>query len=408
VNGMNTYKIDMVNNQKIAIIAPSVLPIPAIQSGGIEQLTEYLIKQNEKTPTVHFTIISAYNRNTKKIENKYKNTNFINIKYSLFHKFINLMNRKFFSKFSNREYFTKDILQIMKILRNNTFDKVVIFGNDRHIKPVSLVVPKEKIIYYQATLMLGKINDFPLVHKIIVGSKHSKSAILKSCDKLKDQDIMLIQSGIDIEYFCNNKDAKKYIKNKYQIGDKVPIVCYLGRIAESKGVIMLLHAAILLKNSVEFRLFLIGNFGLSYGSNKKSISIDGELEIKQLIKELGEKCIVTGFVGNHELPFYLSASDIGLVPSLVEDVSPLTYFQYQAMGIPSIVSDAGGIPEYFSPDYSIMVPRGANMVNDLSNSISKLLLDDLLRIKMGKNAIKNREYLGIERYYKDFINLLNF
>jgi spore coat protein SA len=394
-------------NKRIAIIAPNSLPIPALQSGGIEQLIENIINQNELTPKVKITVISAYSPLTKHLEKKYINTHFINITYSLYTRCYNFLNRKIFSKILQKEYFHHNILQIMNYLKNNSFDKVVILGNDEQIIPISQIVTKEKIIYYQATLMLNRANDFKLCNKILVGCDHSKQSILSHTKTLSENDVQVIQSGIDIEYFSNNKlSNKNIIREKYRIEKDIPLICYLGRLVASKGVIVLLNAALLLKNSLSFKLILIGSFGSDFGAkNKKGIS-DEEKEIKKLISELGDKCIVTGFINVEDLPNYISSLDIGVVPSLVEDVSPLTYFQYQALGIPTIVSDAGGIPEFYSPKYSIMVKRGSNMEKELANAMVELIQNKEKHELMEKASLENREHLGIKRYFDDFIKLV--
>jgi glycosyltransferase involved in cell wall biosynthesis len=394
-------------DKRIAIIAPGSLPIPALQSGGIEQLIENIINQNELTPKAKITVISAYSSLTKHLEKKYKHTHFLNVKYSFFTKCYNYINRNIVSKILQKEYFHHNIFQIMAFLDNNTFDKIVILGNDEQIIPISQIVAKEKLIYYQATLMLDRANDFQLCNKILVGCNHSKQSILSHTKTISENDVQIIQSGIDIDYFINNKLSKKNIvREKYQIENDIPLICYLGRLVASKGVIVLLKAALLLKDSISFKLILIGSYGSNFGAKGKKGLTDEEIEIRKLISELGDKCVVTGFVNVEELQNYLASIDIGIVPSLVEDVSPLTYFQYQAMGIPSIVSDGGGIPEFYSPNYSIMVKRGSNMIEDLAKALIELIQNKEKREIMAEAALENREYLGIKRYFNDFINLV--
>ena len=391
--------------KKIAIIAPGLLPIPAIKSGGIEQLIENIIKQNEKTPTVQITVISAYSPLTKTLEKGYIHTSFRNIKYSILGRCLNFIDNHILSKIFGHQYYHNGIRQIMRIIKKEEFDKVVIYGNDHHIKPISTVVSKEKIVFILATLMLNKKDDFSLCKKILVGSNHSKESVLNHAKKLCENDLRVIQSGIDTDYFSNliQPSYRDEIRQKLQINEDVPLICYLGRIVESKGVVVLLQSLISIQDHISFKLILIGSFGSNFGEKNKSIITDEEIEIKRLISILGEKCIVTGFIDEQDLPGYLSAVDIGIVPSICEDVSPLTYFQFQAMGKPTIVSDGGGIPEFYSPDYSIMVKRGPDMINELAEAICKLIENKSLQKRMAGFAVKNREYLGIERLYNDFM-----
>jgi len=395
-------------NKKIAIIAPGFLPIPAIFSGGIEIIIENVINQNEKTPKVDITVISKYSKDTKKLEEKYKYTNFKNVEYSFIRRCYNFIDRQLLSKVFKYQHYHNGILQIMRIVETNEFDKILIFGNDEQIKPLSLVVQKEKIVFYLATLMLKKVGDFSLCNKLIVGSTHTKENVLKHTNKLDESKIKVIRAGLDTDMFFDSRVSafRSQIRKQINLEENIPLICYLGRIVASKGVVVLLKAALSIKASIPFKLILIGSFGSNFGLHMKSKITEDELEIRNLISQMGEKCIVTGFIANEELPKYLSAVDIGVVPSICEDVAPFTYFQYQVMGISSIVSDGGGIPEYFSPDYSLMVKRGPDMINDLAESLSKLILNKPLRDSMADCAVKNREYLGVKRYYDDFIKLV--
>jgi spore coat protein SA len=296
----------------------------------------------------------------------------------------------------------------MKYVKHGAYDKVVIYGNDQHIKPLSSIVIKERLIYIMATLMLNRVKDFSLCKRIIVGSNHSKLSVLQHSDKLTENDIRIIQEGIDTDYFSPAvKTGKKhFLRQKYNIDKEMPILCYIGRMDVKKGVLVLLQAALSIKDSVPFKLILIGSFGLNFGSGEKIKVTEEELEIRKCIEDLGEQCITTGFVRNDQVIDYLADVDIGIVPSVCEDVSPLTYFEFQALGIPTIVSDGGGIPEYFSPDYSLMVHRGLNMVNDLATCLKELVNNKDLRKKMSSTTEKDLEYLGIQRFYNDFVNYL--
>lgn len=391
-------------SKKIAIIAPALLPIPALQSGGIEQLIENIINQNEIEQRVHFTIISAHSVSTKKLEKKYNQTEFKNIYYNFFGRCFNFIDRKFISILLNKNHLHWGIVQTLRIIKNNNFDKVIIFGNDHQILPLSKVVEKEKLIYYQGTLMLQKATDFLLCDKLFVGSSHSKTAILNHLPKLDYEKVKLIQSGIDINYFTRKEGGA--LRHKYYIDSDIPIIGYLGRIVASKGVAELLKAALIIKDKIPFKIILMGTYGSNFGGKRQNYDIKEELEIKKMVAELGEKCIVTGFVSNDILPEFLSDIDIGLVPSIVEDVSPLTYFQYQAMGIPTIVSDAGGIPEFYSSDYSLLVHRGSNMSKEISNALLSLIKNTSKRKEMGVHLNKNRENLGVQRYYNNFVDLI--
>ena len=155
-----------------------------------------------------------------------------------------------------------------------------------------------------------------------------------------------------------------------------------------------------------FKILLIGSLGSNFGSKKNHIDSSETDGIREMIIELGSKCISTGFIPNEDLPNYLALTDIGVVPSLCEDVAPNSYLQFQVIGKPSIVSDGGGIPEFFSQEHSIMVSRGENMVEELKAAMVELILNKKKRKELGENAKLNCDYLSKERYFQDFSTII--
>jgi glycosyltransferase involved in cell wall biosynthesis len=301
------------------------------------------------------------------------------------------------------------LIKINKIILELRPDLVIIWGNDEHILSISKVVSKEILYYCQATLRFENLDKFDLCSKILLGSNHTINEISKASGyKLIDK-LFRLQSAIDINYFSNNFGEIEKVNTKKQMNfcDNYPIISYLGRIVESKGALILLNSALILKEKgVKFNLLLLGNLGSGFGKNNNIIDAGENAKLQQKINLLKDNCIHTGFVTTELLPLHMSIVDIGVVPSIVEDVSPLTYFQWQAMGISTVVSDAGGIPEFFSDDYSLMFKRGENMEEELANHLEFLINNPETRRNMGQNALRMRPILSKQRYYNDLVDLV--
>lgn len=397
--------------KKLVFIAPSKLPVPAVKSGGIEQLMENLINTNETYHNFFITVISAYDPVAKRLEAKYKYTRFKNLSFSFLWRIFNYLNRKIFSVLFQYTYYPFYTIQIIRYIEQIEFDYVVIFGNDNFILPLSNHVRRESLIFWDASMLFKRIDEFLLVGKIFVGSNYVKTEMLNRNNALIADNIKLIQSGIDINYFCNVRKANsnRVIRKKFLIGSNVPVLCYVGRLAEDKGVVPFLKAVLLIKEKCDFKLFVIGSFGLNFGLKKgaKSVLSNYEKEVVSLMKEIGDKCIHLGFVPKESLIDYLNAVDIGVVPSLAEDPSPLAYFQFQAMGIPCVVSDSGGIPEFYSSKHSIIVKRGSLFISSLSMALYEIITNNKLRSNMALPTNFNRESIGEERFFQNFVKLFD-
>ena len=74
--------------------------------------------------------------------------------------------------------------------------------------------------------------------------------------------------------------------------------------------------------------------------------------------------------------------------------------------MPVITTDAGGIPEYIDNNYAIIIKNNEDIVYNIEEAIKKVLVDKDLRKKFYSNAISIRKKYSIEKYYKEFINIL--
>ena len=394
-------------NKNIIIVAPSILPIPAVESGAYEQFIQLIIDENELDQKVNFIVISLKNKKTQIVRKKYQNTKFVDFKNSFFLRLINKIHKNLFLLSNKKEWYNYHITQITDIIKSTKFDKVLIFGGGNHIKPISNIVQKNKIIFYLATEILKNTQDFSLCYKVILGNKRMISEINKINIDLSSTKLVNLVPGIDINYYqsFSNENAQR-LKEKYNITFDTTVLTYVGRIVNSKGVSLLLNSCLKLHDSNKFKLLLIGSLGSNFGSdgsNMRQSDTDGILE---LIKKLGSKCISAGFVKVEDLPDFLSLTDIGVVPSICEDVAPGSYLQFLCLGKATVVSDAGGIPEFFSHDYSLMFKRGENMEEELANHLEYLIINPEIRKKMGQNALKMRPTLSKERYYNDLVDLV--
>ncbi|MGI8756226.1 MAG: glycosyltransferase family 4 protein, partial [Acidimicrobiales bacterium] len=105
-----------------------------------------------------------------------------------------------------------------------------------------------------------------------------------------------------------------------------PVVVYAGRVFKGKGVDVLLEAAALLEG-IGARILVVGN-----------------VQEPDYVARASENVTFTGFVAPSEVPDYLAAADVLVMPSTgtlryAEYTSPLKLFEYLATGNPVVASD---------------------------------------------------------------------
>lgn len=397
----------MEDKKCIVILAPSLLPIPAVESGAYEQLIELIIDQNEIDHKVNFIVISLKNKKTKNLRVKYKNTFFFDFTNSISLRVINKFYKYIYIITKKGNWYNFHITQIQNIIKRIKFDKILIFGGVHHIRPIAEYVEKPKVICYLATEILNNAGDFALCSKIILGNKRMISIIENMNLDLSSTKLVNLIPGIDINYYERvNIERHLDIKKKLNIDKETTVITYVGRIVNSKGVSLLLKSCLRLATTKKVQLILIGSLGSNFGRVSDDLKIADVEGINELIEMLGSKCVSTGFVTTEELPNYLALTDVGVVPSICEDVAPGSYLQFLCLGKATVVSDAGGIPEFFSEDYSLMFKRGESMEEELANHLEFLINNPEIRRKMGQNALRMRPTLSKERYFSDLVDLI--
>lgn len=166
---------------------------------------------------------------------------------------------------------------------------------------------------------------------------------------------MQTQVGFNKEWFHPDEEARKEIREKYNLGDAF-VFGSATRFTWDKGLDDIIAA-----------LPAEGNWKyLMMGSGNK----EDELRLKKAIKErnLEEKVIMTGFVDWYDMTKYWNAIDCALhVPrstyNWVETFS-LSVVQAMASGKPIIGSDSGSVPYQIGPDGIIIHEGDTNTLRE--------------------------------------------
>jgi 1,2-diacylglycerol 3-alpha-glucosyltransferase len=184
--------------------------------------------------------------------------------------------------------------------------------------------------------------------------------------------IIVAKLGVDINYFKKNESKDTY-KIHLGIDPEKRVIGYVGRISKEKNIELLIESYKKLKEEMpDLFLLIVG---------------DGSKEIIEELNELKD-CRITGFVNN--VPKYLNAMDVFVMPSLTETTS-LATLEAMSCSLPVIVTKVGFIPDYVIKGYNgIFIPSNSPVL--LSLKIRKVLESESLRKNIGENARKTIVY----------------
>jgi N-acetyl-alpha-D-glucosaminyl L-malate synthase BshA len=198
---------------------------------------------------------------------------------------------------------------------------------------------------------------------VIALTEDMKTEILKSLDI----EISVIPNGIDLDKFKNL--SKKYFREKWELKEDEKIIAFVGTLRPVKGLKYLIQAmAIMIKKDASIKLILVGDGG----ERKYLKTLVEELKIENNIKFIGK-------VANENVPQYMVASDVFVLPSLSEGF-PIVSLEAMACELPIVASKVGGLPDIVKNGVNgfLVEPKNPEQI------AAKVLL------LLGNNALKER------------------
>ncbi len=191
---------------------------------------------------------------------------------------------------------------------------------------------------------------------------------------ISEDKVSVVPNGVDTEKF--KPAGKEYARGLLNLPQNKKMVLFVGALRKIKGVDYLIEAA---KNVVDANteLYMVGrDDGLKKSLEKRA----QELKIADCIKFIGP-------VNHEDIPLWISASDILVLPSLSEG-RPNVVLEALACEVPVVATNVGGIPELMvNGETGYLVP--AKNPVELSEKVNKLLEDGDLRVRMGKLGRKS-------------------
>lgn len=407
---------------KLAIITSGYLPVPATKGGAVEKLVENFIKENEIKRKIEIIAFSVYDEKAKLISKKYKHAN---IKYINIPKVVDFVDKIIFfiaknilrkNKSMSYRYICQRLYylnQVSKDLKKNEYDKILLENHSTLFLALkwrkNYKKYKERYYYH----IHNEINSNYGCKKIIMQSKKIICVSNYIVDRTKLHFKMndatgkytVLKNCIDEdEFLCNidEKDLNK-IRKKYGIKESDKILLFTGRLTEEKGIKELLLSIKNIRCS-HFKLLIVGSFFFDTGIKNKF-----EIELSDIIEDINNKVIFTGFVNYKDIPILYKIADIAVLPSIWDDPAPLTIIESLKSGLPIITTHSGGIPEYVNDECAIILDKidKGKLVKELSENIEKLLANSNKLKKMSKKSLEISKDLTLENYYINLLEKLN-
>lgn len=255
------------------------------------------------------------------------------------------------------------------------------------------------ITLWGSDFLLLRIPGFAFLFRALV---HRADAIICESDHFRDRlhqigvspnKIFVLPNGIDLENF--NPTGKIDARRQLALPENKTIILNIGAMSPRKGQKYLVEAIPeIIEKDKNVQFIFIG---------------DGEIrtELESLVSagKLAPYVLFPGMQKASQIPLWLNAADIFVLPSLFEG-NPNVLLEAMACGLPVVSTTVGGIPEMVRDGQEGLLgpPKSSQ---SLARHIASLIQDKTLREKLGQNALKiiRANYGSWERQSEKLISI---
>lgn len=237
-------------------------------------------------------------------------------------------------------------------------------------------------IWYTLSIIPIKIQKlFTILLKATFQRSYAILAISESVKKeLMNNFHIRINKIIVYKYKISSIFNPRISKNlKASLNPSGPIVLTICRISTQKGLHYLIKASPYILKKAPNVMFIIRAYASEIKYERYLRTLIYKFDLQNNIK------IMTEFTKYEEIPKYMGAADVFVLPSISEGLG-VVILEAQACGVPVIASRVGGIPDIIKHEYNGLLVEPGD-IKALAESILRVLMDKDLRRKLSKGAL---------------------
>ena len=376
---------------KIAFVNTEFLPVPPIRGGAVEEWIDRTAHELSKHDVFVFSIYdqdlpeSAINRHVQ----------YRHFKPGMFAKALLSTYKLPFKNSQTALYYWPYSSWCARQLRSIAPDVIHVHNRPQFINVIRKQNPKAKIILHvhqQSVLdekviwtqeLIGKIDMFIGCSQFMADQIVQKLGVAAS--KVK-----VAYNAIDMKDYSpvwQASDQRKLFRQKLDVKED-RVVLYVGRLAENKGVHLLVQAVkeLVLSGYESLKLVVCGARG--YANREITPYVQ---ELYDAAANVKDNILFQGYVPHTDIHDFYLASDAVVVPSEVDEGFCLITIESMASGVPLFVTQRGGMPE--------IVEKHGTVISDVTvEGIKKELKKFLDTPEIFSENVKNARKYVLDKF----------
>lgn len=379
--------------------------MPAVQGGAVENLIDFYLDYNDRHKLHEITVYSVYHDAVKghpalqSDVNRYKYVRTDSLTAKVMKRVHRLFHREQYYHYTI-EYFLD---RALKDIAGSGYDMIIMEN-----RPGYVLRLREKIV---STMVVHLHND--LLNSTTSRARdiyRSLSAVVCVSDYIAgrvrtiepgDRKTVTVHNGIDVSAFSRNR-ADSTTRERIGISKGDFVLIFSGRIIPEKGIGELIESMTRLRQYRDIKLLVLGTSFYGNAGNDNPFAAG----LRAKAADVADRIVFTGFVPYSDMPSYLAAADVAVIPSVWDDPFPTSVLEAQAMGLPVITTRRGGIAEEADEANAIFVDTGEGMADRLADAILRLYRDKDRRKLMADESLRRSRLFTKEQYAADFFKAI--
>lgn len=359
---------------KITFVGSGVVSIPP-KKGGATELIIYELSKDLSKKGNSVTVFDIKDRFNKNIEN---------IEGTVYERFsVPRLNNVFFLRLSEFLFGMKSLVK--SIGRNNDIIHCQTVFSSFPFAIFGKLAAKKTV--YTSHNPAWTDDNADIFNRIIMGiegfvMKNFDSVVTVSETMKKNIIKKAGVPGSKIDVIYNFVDTKRFMPRKSdwksRMKIKGPIVLFVGKMIENKGVEYFIRSAAIVRNTFpDVKFVLVGPISFEQEGSNKWISMVDEMKLQDTI-------VFAGPMSNEDLPLAYSSADVFCSPTLKEAFG-IVIIEAMSSGVPVVVTDLPVIREVVSDSglFSKKCDTG-----DISSKIIRILRDKQLKKRLIQKSIR--------------------
>ncbi|PIQ84087.1 MAG: hypothetical protein COV75_03975 [Candidatus Omnitrophica bacterium CG11_big_fil_rev_8_21_14_0_20_63_9] len=369
---------------KIAVVAPEVFPVPPVRGGAVETVIEevsaHFVGHDVHVFSIADPMLPPQETKAHRTYHRWQQTWLDRLM---------LCSWKLpFKQSGSRLYYRPYAQWVACHVKRLNPDVIWVHSRVQFVPALRQAAPKARLI-----LSLHNESNFAgdavwseraiAAVDVFTGCSGYLTEALKQARPTCSANAKVLYNGVDPDTFAPRwakHDERQRLRQSHGLDG--PVVLYVGRLVEAKGVHVLIEAFAATQAAIpDATLVIVGSH--TFSDPTKTAYIE---RLRALAAPLGERIRFVGHIGREAIHQYFLMADVLAFPSIWQEPFGMVILEAQAAGLPVVAFDHGGPSEIIRHGRNGLLVDRTQEAAGFAEALTRCLGDSTMREVIGREA----------------------